>query len=218
MSTQSGYKDAASFARLHNTPIRTTVESAFYGNNVVKVPDLKMAYEIARQSPGTVELTGMPVYRAEDLGMPKDSNVLLFNDGTVVGRCAAARRIIGHPGVNTAELATLLREAVYGARFRKLYHGEAIVGLDEDFMVKANLAIPEGFENNLLSWLLTSTRSTRSATINPAPSGRTGTSSSSAIRSGSTRTTRWAWPYSRPSRTARRSWACAISAKSRKER
>ena len=154
MSTQSGYKDAASFARLHKTPIRTTVESAFYGNNVVKIPDLKIAYELAKKSPGTVELTGMQIYRSEDLGLPSNSNVLLFNDGSVVGRCAAARRIIGHHGVNTTDLAAVLREAVYGARNKKLYHGEAIVGLDEDFMVKANLAIPEGFENNLLSWMI----------------------------------------------------------------
>lgn len=154
MSTKSCYSDAESFAKLHKTPIRTTIESVFYGNNVVRVPNTEMAYELAKNSPGTIELTGMPIYRTEDLGLPKGSNVLLFNDGAVVGRCAAARRIIGHPGVNTADLATILREAAYRARFRKLYHGEAIVGLDEDFMVKANLLIPEGFENNLLSWMI----------------------------------------------------------------
>lgn len=154
MSTQGYYKDRESFATLHRTPIRTTIESAFYGNNVVRVPDLKMAYDLAIKSPGAVELTGMPIHRAAEIGLPDECNVLLFNDGTVVGRCAAARRIIGHPGVNTADLATILREAVYGARFRTLYHGEAIVGLDEDFMVKANIIIPEGFENNMLSWLL----------------------------------------------------------------
>ena len=153
MSTQGCYKDAESFAKLHKTPIRTTIESVFYGNNVVRVPDLKAAYNLAKASPGTVELTAMPIHRAEELGFPKGSSVLLFNDGTVVGRCAAARRIIGHTGVNTADLATTLREAVYGTRFRTLYHAEAIVGLDEDFMVKANLLVPQGFENNLLSWL-----------------------------------------------------------------
>lgn len=154
MSTQGCYKDAESFARLNKTPIRTTIESAFYGNNVVSVPDLKMAYRLAKDSPGTVELTGMPIHRAEDIGLPGGSNALLFNDGSVVGRCAAARRIIGYQGVNTLELASVLREAVYGTRHRKLYHGETVIGLDEDFMVKANLLIPEGYENNLLSWML----------------------------------------------------------------
>lgn len=154
VSTQSSFRDAESFSRLHKTPIRTTIETAFYGNNVVRVTDLETIYRLAKDSPGVVELTGMPIHRPQELGLPKESNVLLFNDGTVVGRCAAARRIIGTPGVNTADLATVLREAVYSARRRTLYHGEAIVGLDEDFMVKANILIPSGFENNLLSWLL----------------------------------------------------------------
>ena len=154
MSTQSGYKDAESFARLHRTPIRTTVESAFYGNNVKVIEDLKTAYRLAQESPGTVELTGMPIHRAGEIGLPEECNVLLFNDGTVVGRCAAARRIIGYPGVDTGDLATVLREAVYGMRYRTMYHAQSIVGLDEDFMVKAHLLIPEGFENNMLSWLL----------------------------------------------------------------
>ena len=154
MSTQSGYTDAERFARLHRTPIRTTVESAFYGNNVRTISDLKTAYALAQESPGTVELTGMPIHRPGDIGLPEACNVLLFNDGSVVGRCAAARRIVGHPGVDTAELAGVLREAVYGARFRTLYRAESIVGLDEDFMVRAHLLIPQGFENNLLSWLL----------------------------------------------------------------
>ncbi len=228
MSTQSGYKDAASFARLHKTPIRTTVESIFYGNNVVKVPDLKIAYELAKNSPGTLELTGMPIYRAEDIGLPPESNVLLFNDGSVVGRCAAARRIIGHHGVNTADLASVLREAVYGARYKKIYHCEAIIGLDEDFMVKANLAIPEGFENNLLSWMINfqyinQEYAERYEKSRPFENDGdiflfTGTSSSSATRTGGIRTTRSDLPFSRPNRIVRPCWACDISGRSRRAR
>ncbi|MDR1886087.1 MAG: phosphoenolpyruvate carboxykinase, partial [Synergistaceae bacterium] len=91
MSTQGCYKDPESFAKLNKkTPIRTTIESAFYGNNVVHVPDVETAYRLAKASPGTVELTGMPVHRATELGLPADANVLLFNDGAVFGRCAAA--------------------------------------------------------------------------------------------------------------------------------
>ncbi|GHV28436.1 phosphoenolpyruvate carboxykinase [Synergistales bacterium] len=153
MSTKGWYTDAASFAKNNKIPIRTTIESAFYGNNVKPI-DLKQVYEEAKVSPGTVELTGLPIHRAEDLGLPSHSNVLLFNDGAVTGRCAAARRIIGQQGVNTADLASVIREAVYGARYKTLYRGEAIVGLDEDLMVKAHILIPKGFENNLLSWLV----------------------------------------------------------------
>ncbi|MCQ2444314.1 MAG: phosphoenolpyruvate carboxykinase (ATP) [Mailhella sp.] len=154
MSTQYGYKDPEIFAKLNKTPIRTTIESAFYGNNVEKIDDMHQIYNLAKNSPGTVELTGMPIHRAEELGLPEGANVLLFNDGAVYGRCAAARRIIGQPGVNTDELAGVLREAVYKARQRRFYHVEALVGLDEDFMVKAHLAISEGFENNMLSWMV----------------------------------------------------------------
>ena len=80
--------------------IRVTVEAPFYGNNVVSVGSLREAYGLAKDSPGTVELTGMPVFDAERQGLPEGANVLLFNDGGVVGRCAAARRIIGEPNVS----------------------------------------------------------------------------------------------------------------------
>ena len=154
MATQEHFVDLDSFKRLNSIPIRSTIETAFYGNNIRRIEDLKEAYELAKNSPGTIELTGMPVYKPVELGLPEGANVLLFNDGAVYGRCAAARRIIGEPNVNVTEMAALLREAVYNSRFRKYYRAEAIIGLDEDFMVKAHLMIPEGFENNLYSWML----------------------------------------------------------------
>lgn len=154
MATQGHFVDLESFKKLNPTQIRTTIESPFYGNNVTPVDDLKLAYDLAKDSPGTVELDGMPVFRTEDLGLPKGANVLLFNDGAVFGRCAAARRIVGQPGVSIPDIASVLREAIHNARFRKFYTAQAIIGLDEDFMVKAHLMIPEGFENNLYSWML----------------------------------------------------------------
>ena len=47
-----------------------------------------------------------------------------------------------------------IREAVYGTRFRKLYHAKAYIGLNEDFMVKAHLLVPEGEENLMYNWML----------------------------------------------------------------
>ena len=79
---------------------RSIIEAPFYGNNVVRVTDIAQAYALAKESPGTV-VTDMQVHRAEEIGLPKDAKVLLFNDGPVTGRCAAARRITGDPGVNT---------------------------------------------------------------------------------------------------------------------
>lgn len=49
---------------------RSIIEAAFYGNNVVKVNTLKEAYELAKNSPGTI-VTDMPVYRGEDLALKR---------------------------------------------------------------------------------------------------------------------------------------------------
>ena len=46
------------------SPSRTTIETAFYGNNVEKVFDLKKAYKMAQESPGTITLD-MPVFEPE---------------------------------------------------------------------------------------------------------------------------------------------------------
>lgn len=132
---------------------RTTIETAFYGNNVEKVLDLKQAYEMARKATGTIE-TDMPIYEPEKVGLPEDAKILLFNDGETVGRFAGARVILGEVGVDEGEMAKVLREAVYNTRYKKMYHSEAYIGLDKDFMVKAHLLIPETYENTLLNWLL----------------------------------------------------------------
>lgn len=132
---------------------RAIIEAAFYGNNVVRVNSLSEAYKLAYHSPGTV-VTDMPVYGAEELGLDKEAKVLLFNDGAITGRFAAARRIVGKPGVNQTEINKIIMEAIYKSRYKKMYHAEAYIGLDPDFMVKAHLLIPEGEENILYNWML----------------------------------------------------------------
>ena len=132
---------------------RSIIEAAFYGNNVVKVNTLREAYELAKNSPGTV-VTDMPVYRAEEQGLDKDAKVLLFNDGAVTGRYAAARRIKGEPGVDAVKLDKVVMDAVYRTRWETMYHAECFIGLDPEFMVKAHLLIPEGEENILYNWML----------------------------------------------------------------
>ncbi|MDD3149559.1 MAG: phosphoenolpyruvate carboxykinase (ATP) [Candidatus Gastranaerophilales bacterium] len=133
---------------------KATIQAGFYGNNVEEIKTVSEAYKLALNSPGTVELTGMPIFEPEKQGLPKNSNQLLFNDGAVVGRCAAARKIVGTPDCDTAKLLPIIREAVYGTRSKYMYHAQSVVGLENDFMVKAHLCIPEGFENVMLSWML----------------------------------------------------------------
>lgn len=134
--------------------VRATITAPFFGNNVKTIKDVKQAYNLAIKSPGTVELTGMPIYKPEKMGLPKGSNQLLFNDGTVVGRCSAARKIVGEPNCDLEHLLPIIREAVYLTRYKLMYKSEVVVGLDKDFMIKAHLLIPKGFENVSLSWML----------------------------------------------------------------
>lgn len=154
MSTKANYPISEIGAgKVGFAKTRSIIETAFYGNNVVKVTSLKEAYKLAKNSPGTV-ITDMPVYRAEELGLDTDAKVLLFNDGAITGRYATARRISGEPGVNCAELDKVTMDAIYASRWRKMYHAEVYVGLDPEFMVKAHLLIPEGEENIMYNWML----------------------------------------------------------------
>ena len=133
---------------------RATIIAPFFANNVEEIKTVAEAYKLAKNSPGTIELTGMPVYEPEKIGLPKGANQLLFNDGAVVGRCAAARNIVGDPDCDLQVLLPVIREAIYRTRDRLMYRTEALIGLDKDFMVKAHLLIPKGFENILYSWML----------------------------------------------------------------
>ncbi len=153
MSTIEFFTNSEEFKNI-TSAARATIQSAFFGNNTELIKSVSEAYKLALYSPGTIELTGMPVFEPEKQGLPKGSNQLLFNDGTVVGRCAAARKIVGEPGCDLAELLPIIREAIYSTRNKHMYTTEAVIGLEEDFMVKAHLTIPEGFENIMYSWLL----------------------------------------------------------------
>ena len=133
--------------------IRTTIESAFYGNNMVAVNDLTTAYELTKAAPETT-VTDLPIIHTDELGLPADAVMLVNNHGRVVGRTAAARRRIGDADVDPAKFAGILRDAIFAGTQQQFYKTSVVVGLDEDFMVEAHLAVPEGYENNLLSYML----------------------------------------------------------------
>lgn len=136
--------------KLYNR-IRTTIETSFYRNNVVEVKDLRQAYELAKNAPGTI-VTDQIVANAKELGLPSDAHVLLFNDGSITGRQAKLRKLVDKD--NEEKFAGLLREVDFATRKKKMYHAQVYVGLDKEFMVKAHLLIPEGYENTLYSWVL----------------------------------------------------------------
>lgn len=153
MTSIGAYPGKESFRQIMSQ-IRTTVETAFYGNNVKPVTTVAEAYRLAYAAPGTVVLDGMPVHQPEVLGLPEDAKVLLMNDGAVSGRAAAARRILGWPAVDKADLYNKTVEAIYQTRKRTMITAQVVVGLDEDFMVRARLVIPEEHANILYSWML----------------------------------------------------------------
>ncbi|GAB6188599.1 phosphoenolpyruvate carboxykinase (ATP) [Marinitoga arctica] len=146
-------KDEISYTNPIFSRIRTTIETAFYRNNVIKVDSPKEAYKLAKNSPGTI-VTDINVYKPELLALDEGTKILIFNDGAITGRYAAGRRIIGEPGVDENKYAEIIREAVYNTRFKKMYHAISFTGLHEDFIIKNHLLIPEGHENILYNWLL----------------------------------------------------------------
>ncbi|HLR91777.1 MAG TPA: phosphoenolpyruvate carboxykinase (ATP) [Atopostipes sp.] len=135
------------------SPLKSLVETAFYRNNVKKVKTLEEAYTYASNTP-TVTQLDQTVKHAEELGLPKDAKVLVENGSSVVGRTARARRIYGKDPEEDAKLLKIVMDAIYEATNYPFLEGEAIVGLDEEFMVRAHLLTPEAEANNLYSWLL----------------------------------------------------------------
>ena len=135
------------------SPLKTIVETAFYENQVLAIKTVEEAYQLASVAAGTVVLD-MPVIHTKELGLPSYARVLLTNSGAVVGRTAKARRIYGRDSQEDETLLFLVRSAIYQAHLRDFYKADAVVGLDEDFMVCAHLMVPKEEINNLYSWLL----------------------------------------------------------------
>lgn len=157
MSTKNQYTSKETLEDHYVNSIRTIIETAFYQNNVKPLNSISQAYELAKESNGTIVLD-MDVYKPELLGLPSDAKVLLFNDGDVSGRAASARHILGsydHLGqlVVKSRFEPIIKEAIYEARNTKQYHLQSYIGLDPSFMVKAHLCIPVGEENIAYSWL-----------------------------------------------------------------
>ncbi|MGT2829519.1 phosphoenolpyruvate carboxykinase (ATP) [Streptococcus hillyeri] len=133
--------------------LKTTVETAFYENHVKPIKTLVEAYQLALKAPNTIVLD-MPVAHTKELGLPDDAKVLLANGGAIVGRTAKARRIYGNNPREDAKLLPIVRDAIFESRHRQYYKADAIVGLDEAFMLRAHLMVPEDDINNLYSWLM----------------------------------------------------------------
>ncbi|UUX33811.1 phosphoenolpyruvate carboxykinase (ATP) [Fundicoccus culcitae] len=133
--------------------MKSLVETAFYANNVTPVNTIQEAYERASTLPNTIVLDHT-ISHAEELGLNPDTKVILNNGHRVVGRTAAARRILGQDNGEADALYPIVMDALYAGQTEPFISGRAIVGLEEDFMVEAHIMMPETYADNLYSWLL----------------------------------------------------------------
>ena len=133
--------------------LRSTIETAFYGNNVKPVTSVAEAYTLATQEPGVI-LLDMPVFEPEEQGLPADAKILVTNDGKTTGRYAKARRIIGDEGIDEIELAGIARDAVYDSRNKEWISTQVVVGLDQKFTARAHLMIPKDHASIMYSWVM----------------------------------------------------------------
>ena len=153
MSTRRVWKQSEIKTNPLFSKMRSTIETAFYGNNVTPITSVAQAYQFATEEPGVIVLD-MPVYKPCEQGLPTDAKVLVTNDGKTTGRYAKARRIIGDEGIDEVELANIARDAVYDSRDKEWISAEAIVGLDKKFTARAHLMIPKDHASILYSWIM----------------------------------------------------------------
>ena len=153
MSTRRVWKQSEIKTNPLFSKMRSTIETAFYGNNVTPITSVAQAYQFATEEPGVIVLD-MPVYKPCEQGLPTDAKVLVTNDGKTTGRYAKARRIIGDEGIDEVELSNIARDAVYDSRDKEWLAAEAIVGLDKKFTARAHLMIPKDHASTLYSWIM----------------------------------------------------------------
>lgn len=140
----------ATIHRLPESPWRAMIESAFFANSVRKTTMTEL-YKLAQKQPEVVSTTH-PMHKPEQFGLPKNSKILISNDGGIVGRTARARRLVREMGKDRDKYLRMLGEAVYLFNRREGLWLEAMVGLHSDFMVKANLLSPVTDAKNMLDW------------------------------------------------------------------
>ena len=154
MATVSTYsREELSAGRHYFSPLRSIIETAFYGNNVSKVETLEEAYYLALQSPGTI-VTDQEINNPDKYGLPHASKILVFNDGKTLARRGDLRRDYLDGKASPDEYEKIVRETIFQNRYKKLYHASVYIGMHRDFMVKAHLLLPEGSEALLFNWML----------------------------------------------------------------
>jgi len=150
-STYEFYKDDLSKI----PPLRAIAETLLADKRVKKV-NAAEAYELARKQWDVME-TDHLIYpeAAARLGLPEGAKLLNHCHGKIVGRTAMARRFYnGLNGPDQRKVLGDLREAISDMQERPLIKAEAIVGLDQDLMIKATILGGEDDAANIFNWLV----------------------------------------------------------------
>ncbi|QIK69588.1 phosphoenolpyruvate carboxykinase (ATP) [Erysipelothrix sp. HDW6C] len=134
-----------------NDAFQSTVETAFYHNNVQTIDSVGEAYYLAANAPRTL-VTDLPVKHTQELGLPKDARVLVDNNGSVVGRTAVARRIIGVD--NDHDYTKILQDAIAMSHERHFVAAKAVVGLSDAFSMAAHVMVDHTDINNLYNFMI----------------------------------------------------------------
>lgn len=136
------------------SPIRAIAETLMNSHLVRKI-DIREAYEMAKNQPG-VTVTDLPMYPefVKLHNLPADAKVLNDCHGNIIGRTAKARRF--YHRLNSSQKNKLegdFREAVWQMQHYPLIKAEAILGMDQDLMIKATFITTESDVVNVYNWL-----------------------------------------------------------------
>lgn len=114
------------------------------------------AYEIARKNPH-ISVTDLPIYEGtrKRLDLAPGSTVIDDCHGSIVGRTAKARQFYNRSSASEKKrLENICLEAVYQMKQRDLLVADAVIGLDDDLMIKAILCTTRSNASNVFNWLV----------------------------------------------------------------
>jgi phosphoenolpyruvate carboxykinase (ATP) len=111
---------------------------------------------MAMKQPG-VTITDLPMYPefVKLHNLPKDAMILDDCHGMILGRTAKARRFYHRLDASKKnKLEGDLREAIYQMQHYPLIMAEAVLGMDNDLMMKATFITTESDAANMFNWLV----------------------------------------------------------------
>lgn len=152
MASQSSYeyyKDLKAISQ-----IRSVAETIMLNSKVRKITAAE-AYQMAASQPG-VSTTDLEIYPdfARKIGLPQGSKVLNDCHGKIIGRTAAARVFYNRiPELEKKKVEGDIREAVFQMDQQELIKAEAIIGLDQDLMIKGTFITTTSDAMNVFNWL-----------------------------------------------------------------